>query len=81
MLDRFRYSGANDKKIKEYRFWQEGYYEEEVFSAEFMRQKIDYIHQNPVRQGSVACGGDYLFSSARNYAGLDYLLNVEVVDV
>lgn len=36
MLDRFRYSGAEGKKIKEYRFRQEGYYEEEVFTAEFM---------------------------------------------
>ena len=81
MLDRFRFSGANDKKIKEYRFWQEGYCEEEVFSAEFMRQKINYIHQNPVRQGIVAHEEDYLFSSARNYAGLDHLLNVEIVDI
>lgn len=26
MLDRFRFAGANDKKITNYRFWQEGYH-------------------------------------------------------
>ncbi len=26
MLDRFRFAGANDKKITNYRFWQDGYH-------------------------------------------------------
>ena len=54
MLDRFWFRGANDNKIKDYRFWQEGYYSEDIYSMEFLMQKIEYIHMNPVKQGIVA---------------------------
>ena len=80
MLDRFWFRGANDKKIKDYRFWQEGYYCEDIYTMEFLKQKIDYVHSNPVKQGIVACAEDYLYSSALNYAGMKGLLDVEVVD-
>ena len=79
MIDRFRFAGVHDKKIKDYRFWQEGYYSEEIFSMEFLRQKIEYVHKNPVKQGLVACEEDYLFSSAQDYAGGRGMLAVEVV--
>lgn len=35
---------------------------------------------NPVEEMLIAQPEDYLYSSARNYAGLDYLLYVELVD-
>ena len=35
----------------------------------FIQQKINYIHENPVRAGIVENEEDYLYSSARNYAG------------
>lgn len=49
MPDRFRFVGANDKKITNYRFWHKGYHSELVFSHDFYRQKLDYIHDNPMR--------------------------------
>ena len=49
MLDRFRFAGANDRRITNYRFWQEGNHVEEIYTAEFLWQKVNYIHQNPVR--------------------------------
>ena len=79
MLDRFWFSGAHDNKIKEYRFWQEGYYGEDIYSMEFLRQKIDYVHMNPVKQGVVGRMEDYSYSSAPNYSGKKGLLEVEVV--
>ena len=79
MLDRFWFRGANDKKIKDYRFWQEGYYCEDIYTMEFLKQKIDYVHSNPVKQGIVACAEDYLYSSALNSAGMKGLLDVEIV--
>jgi len=36
------------------------------------------LHQNPVQDLIVKEPEDYLFSSAKNYADLDYLLEVEV---
>ena len=35
---------------------------------------------NPVEEMLVAQPADYLYSSSRNYAELDYLLEVELVD-
>jgi len=40
-------------------------------------QKIRYIHENPVQAGIVEQAEDYLYSSARNYAGLETLIEIE----
>ena len=79
LLDRFWFAGANDKRIKNYRFWQEGNHVEEIYTMEFLMQKLNYIHQNPVRAEIVAKPEDYLYSSALNYAGEKGLLNVELI--
>ncbi|WP_317038661.1 MULTISPECIES: hypothetical protein [unclassified Chryseobacterium] len=34
--------------------WQDGYHAEEVFSNKWIKEKINYIHQNPVKQKIVA---------------------------
>lgn len=80
MLDRFRFAGANDKKITKYRFWQEGYHPEFICSHDFYRQKLNYIHDNPVRQEVVARQEEYLYSSAVDYAGGKGLIDVIVLD-
>lgn len=79
MLDRFRFAGANDKRITNYRFWQEGNHVEEIYTLEFLWQKVNYIHQNPVRAEIVEQAEEYLYSSARDYAGEKGLLEVEVI--
>ena len=79
LLDRFWFAGANDKRIKNYRFWQEGNHVEEIYTMEFLMQKLNYIHQNPVRAEIVARPEDYLYSSALNYVGEKGLLNVELI--
>ncbi|MFT4857763.1 MAG: hypothetical protein ACI9UV_003263 [Algoriphagus sp.] len=38
---------------------------------------MNYIHDNPVRTGIVEKPEDYLYSSARNYAGLKGLIDVD----
>jgi len=80
MLDRFRFAGANDKKITNYRFWQDGYHPELIYSHDFYRQKLNYIHDNPVRQEIVARQEEYLYSSAVDYAGGKGMLNVDIAD-
>lgn len=76
MLDRFRFAAANDKKIARYRFWQEGYHPEVIHSVDFYEQKLNYIHQNPVKQETVAQPEEYLYSSAVDYAGGKGLLKI-----
>ncbi len=43
------------------------------------KQKLDYIHRNPVRSGIVSRPEDYLYSSAADYAGLKGLIEVDAI--
>jgi hypothetical protein len=45
-------------------------------SDEMMRQKIVYIHYNPVKRDYVDQAEHWRYSSARNYAGKEGLLEV-----
>jgi len=79
MLNRFEYSGKNDKKIKNYRFWQEGNDAQEIYLNDYFNQKLNYIHDNPVRAEILDRPEEYRYSSAINYAGGKGLLDVTVV--
>jgi len=79
MLNRFEYAGRYDKKIKDYRFWQEGNNIQEIFLQDFFYQKLNYIHQNPVRAEFVNNPEEYRYSSAIDYAGGKGLLDVVVI--
>ena len=46
-------------------------------SGKVLKQKIDYIHNNPVEQGFVTDPGDWKYSSARNYAGNETVLKID----
>jgi hypothetical protein len=39
---------------------------------ETIYQAIEYIHNNPVRRGLVRCATDWLWSNARDWAGLGH---------
>ncbi len=64
------------KKDRFHQFWQEGSHPQLIQGDEMMRQKIEYIHNNPVRKGYVDDPVHWRYSSARNYAGLNGLINV-----
>ena len=61
--------------------WQGGYHAEIVQSNWFIKQKVNCIHNNPVKEKMVTLPEDYYFSSARNYAGLENELDVVVLDM
>ena len=76
MLKHFAKAGEHLRSIKNYKFWQDGNQAKEIYSNQFLYEKLDYIHNNPVEEMIVARAEDYIFSSARNYASLDYVLDV-----
>ena len=41
---------------------------------------LEYTHNNPVQEMIVENPWDYLFSSSRDYAGMEGLLDVHVVE-
>jgi putative transposase len=49
-------------------FWQRRYYDFNVYSAQKMREKLDYIHTNPVKRKLVMHPKDWPWSSWAYYA-------------
>lgn len=76
MLAYFKHSGRYIKRIQKYKVWQDGNHAEIIYSPAFFYNKLNYIHKNPVTDMTVSREEDYWFSSARNYAERDYLLEV-----
>ncbi len=50
-----------------------------IFFNDYFNQKLNYIHQNPIRAEIVNRAEDYRYSSAIDYAGGKGLLDVMVV--
>ena len=81
MLEYFQKACQHLKKVQQFKVWQDGYHAEHIYSNLFIKQKIDYIHNNPVKEKIVTLPEDYYFSSARNYAELDYELDLILLDL
>ena len=78
LLHHFKEACVHLKRNQEYKVWQNGYHAEVLYSNSFIKEKINYIHNNPVKDKIVQFAEDYVFSSARNYANLDNELDVVV---
>ena len=76
MLEIFRQAGAQNSRNSTNQFWEQDNRPMECFSYEFTKQKLDYIHNNPVAAGIVDRPEDYIYSSARDYAGIKGLLKI-----
>jgi REP element-mobilizing transposase RayT len=81
MLEYFRKAGEKLKRITNYKLWQDGNHAEEIYSNGFFEEKLDYIHNNPVKELIVENPEDYFFSSARNYASLSNYLDIVLESV
>lgn len=58
-------------------FWQQHNQPVELWTPEVIKQKIDYIHENPVKAGFVVNAVDYKYSSARNYEGGHVIIEID----
>ena len=76
-LQRLSFAERAHKQDREYQLWQEGNHAELVCTAEVMRQKLDYIHLNPVRRGYVDLPEHWRYSSARDYQGQPGLIEID----
>lgn len=64
LLPLFEKAGRLNPANKEIQVWQNGNYPVQLYSPEMIKQKVNYIHQNPVRARIVAEPYHYLYSSA-----------------
>jgi REP element-mobilizing transposase RayT len=60
-------------------FWGTDNHPIELWSNKVIDQKLDYLHENPVKENLILCAEDYAYSSAIDYAGKKGLLNVAII--
>ncbi len=70
-----------NKTDQEYQFWQEGAHPERIISPDMLNQKLNYIHNNPVKRGYVDNPGHWRYSSYRNYYEDGGILPIEIINV
>ena len=76
LLDGLEYHKARHKSDREFQLWQEGSHPKVIENEGVLRQKLEYIHQNPVKRGFVSDPTHWRYSSARNYARIGSLVSV-----
>ncbi len=71
LLSQLKEEKKNFKCDRTHQLWQEGFHPQQIQSEAMMRQKIEYIHYNPVRRGYVDDPASWIYSSARNFMNND----------
>ena len=81
MFRRFEEYGMSLRRLEKYHLWQNcsSPLRIENDQPRLLMDRIAHIHENPVREGIVDQPESYLFSSARDYAGIRGLVAVKVV--
>ena len=65
-LDIFHHA-AEGRPQQEFKVWSDDFHPVALKSEQWIKQKIDYIHNNPVRKGFLELPEYWKYSSARNW--------------
>ena len=80
LLKQLEFFKGGYKVESQHQVWQEGVHPQAITTEDMLRQKLDYIHYNPVKIGLVDRPEDWRYSSARNYLGQDGVLEIDLVE-
>jgi len=69
ILEQLNFYKLRYKSDRDFQLWQEGSHPQAILTDKMMRQKLTYIHNNPVKRGYVDDPVHWRYSSARNYHG------------
>jgi putative transposase len=76
LLWMFKKFGERNRNNTTYQFWQQENHPISLSNNLLQEQKLEYLHQNPVRAGICFAPEDYVYSSASQFAGKDTVLPV-----
>ena len=76
ILEQFNFYMKAHKSDRDHQVWEEGSHAQLMQNEQMLRQKLDYIHHNPVKRGYVDKAEHWRYSSARNYCGDKGLIDV-----
>lgn len=81
LLQMFEAAGLSNSHNTNYQFWQQHNHPIELSTNEMIEERLNYVHDNPVKAGIVLSPEHYLYSSAVNYAGLpERLIDVNLIE-
>ncbi|WP_273567113.1 REP-associated tyrosine transposase [Maribacter halichondriae] len=75
----FERAGKKKSNVSDRQFWQHHNKPIELWSTKVIKQKIDYIHNNPVEAGFVTEPTQWKYSSARNFADDHTILEIDEI--
>lgn len=75
----FERAGKRKGNTSKYQFWQHNNKPIELWSPSVIKQKLDYIHNNPVDAGFVTKPTQWKYSSARNIAEEDPAFEIDAI--
>jgi putative transposase len=67
LLNQLKYFCAAHKFASAHQVWQEGVHPQLITSDQMMLQKLEYLHNNPVKRGLVASPEHWRYSSAHEW--------------
>lgn len=76
----FQNAGMNKSNNKNVQIWQQDNHPIELMSNKMIKQKLNYVHLNPVKAGFVSEPEHWVYSSASNYAGQGGVMDVVFLD-
>ncbi|HMJ48314.1 MAG TPA: transposase [Ferruginibacter sp.] len=78
MMNLFRYAGKSNSNNKEFQFWKQDYHPVALDTGIKLKNRLDYLHENPVRNGLVWEPWHFKYSSAIDYYTNEHgLLKIE----
>jgi len=80
MLWLFKSHGTKNPNNKDYQFWQQDNHPVELDTNEMIDQRLNYLHDNPVKVGIVEKPEHYIYSSAIDYTGGKGLLEIDFLE-
>ena len=79
MLWMFEKAGSRNSNIEKRQLWQQHNKPIELWSAEVIDQKVNYIHNNPVEAGFVNEPEHWQYSSAIDYTGEKGIIEIDLI--
>ena len=67
LMNAFSYAGRHNNNNEHFQFWQQDFHPIALTNEDIYRQKMEYLHNNPVKEGIVWQPQDYKYSSAIDY--------------
>ena len=75
----FTLAGRDNPANKDFQLWKSDNHPIELYTFDVAKQKLDYIHNNPVRAGLVNAPEHWSYSSALTYLGGESLIEIDML--